>query len=95
MTPDDRRELNLQTKELLTGFVKRQRQTVFFVPVNMAGAYLITNNIKVSRKNLLYWIEGSCSANASFKVSILAPNGITPQSYVFIYPQYNLPKEED
>ena len=95
MAPDERRQLNLETKELLTGFVKRQRKTNFFVPVNMAGAYLITNNIKVSRKNLLNRIETSCSDKASFKVSILAPNGITPQSYVFIYPQYNLPKEED
>ena len=95
MAPDERRQLNLETKELLTGFVKRQRQTVFYVPVNMAGAYLITNNFKVSRKNLLNWIDTSCSNNASFKVSILAPNGITPHTYVFIYPQYNLPKEED
>ena len=95
MAPDERRELTLENKELLTGFVKRQRKTVFFVPVNMAGAYLITNNIKVSRKNLLNWIETSCSDKASFKVSILAPNGVTPQSYVFIYPQYNLPKKED
>jgi len=95
MAPDERRQLNLENKELLTGFVKRQVKTNFFVPVNMAGAYLITNNIKVSRKNLLNWIEASCSNNASFKVSILPPNGITDRTYVFIYPQYNLPKEED
>ncbi len=94
MAPDERRELNLETKELLTGFVKRQRKTVFYVPVNMAGSYLITNNIKVSRKNLLNWIEASCSNNASFKVSIL-PRDYMGQTYVFIYPQYNLPKEED
>ena len=94
MAPDERRELTLDTKELLTGFVKRQRKTNFFLPVHMAGSYALTNNIKVSRKNLLNWIEASCSALASFKLSILAPD-IYEQTYVFIYPQYNLPKEED
>lgn len=95
MEPDERRELTLENKELLTGFVKRQVKTCFYLPVHLAGAYLITNNIKVSRKNLLNWIEYSCSEKASFKVGILPPNGITTQTYVFIYPQYNLPKKED
>jgi len=95
MAPAERRELNLENKELLTGFVKRQRKTNFFLPVLMAGSYALTNNIKVSRKNLLNWLEASCSKKASFKVNILAPNGITDETYVFIYPQYNLPKEED
>ncbi len=81
--------------ELLTGFVKRQRKTYFYVPVYMAGGYLHTNNIKISRTNLLNWLDISCSKNASFKVSILPPNGITDKTYIFIYPQYNLPKEED
>lgn len=94
MAPDERRELTLENKELLTGFVKRQRKTHFFLPVLMAGSYALTNNIKVSRKNLLNWLEASCSKKASFKVNILAPDSYE-QTYVFIYPQYNLPKEED
>ena len=94
MAPAERRELTLANKELLTGFVKRQRKTNFFLPVHMAGSYMLTNNIKVSRKNLLNWVEGSCSQKASFKVSIL-PRDYMGQTYVFIYPQYNLPKEED
>ena len=94
MAPAERREITLDTKELLTGFVKRQRKTRFFVPVHMAGSYMITNNIQIPRKNLLNWVEYSCSENASFKVSIFPPT-CTPQTYVFIYPQYNIAKEED
>ncbi len=94
MAPAERRELNLENKELLTGFVKRQRKTNFFLPVLMAGCPALNNNIKVSRKNLLNWLEASCSKKASFKVNIL-PRDYMGQTYVFIYPQYNLPKEED
>jgi len=93
MEPTERRELNLENKELLMGFVKRQRKTNFFLPVLMAGSYALTNNIKVNRKNLLYWLEASCSKKASFKVNIL-PVDYSGQTYVFIYPQYNSPKEE-
>jgi len=94
MEPTERRELNLDTRELLMGFVKRQRKTNFFLPVLMAGSYLLTNNVKVSRTNLLNWLEASCSPKASFKVNILAPD-MYERTYVFIYPQYNSPKEED
>ena len=94
MAPAERREITLDTKELLTGFVKRQRKTRFFVPVHMAGSYMLTSNIQIPRKNLLNWLEFSCSTRSTFKVSIFPPD-YSDETYVFIYPQYNLPKEED